>query len=400
MVYDLPTEVSEQVLKIEKLVYGGDGLSRSDRGVVLTPFVLPGETVRATTFHAKNDLQRGRLKQIIEAAQERVTPGCPYFLRCGGCHYQHAAYEYQVQQKCKILRDVLRRVGHIECDAEIKAVTGEPWAYRNRTQLHIQNGSIGYFAAGSHELVPISKCPISSPKLNEAIAVLARGLPHYCWFDTTVELFTNESDLQINLKGRLPSSVRPLFDGLGTAGPIEYGPFRVSRNSFFQVNRFLVDCLIDAALDGAEGRHAVDLYAGVGLFTQKLASRFSRVAAVESGGSAFRDLEFNMSRAGLACEAVCANSEDYLASLVEAPDFILADPPRTGLGKQAITQLIRLKPPRIVIVACDPATLARDLRTLLEGAYRVTNLTLLDLFPQTYHLETIASLELASASSI
>lgn len=364
-------------------------MARDDGRVILTPFVLPGELVHAEVHRAKNDLLRGRLLDIVEPAIERVAPRCPYFLRCGGCHYQHAAYEFEVEQKRTILREVLRRVGRLDYSGEIGVVTADPWQYRNRAQLHIRNGQIGYFAGGSHTLVPILECPISSPKLNEAIASLARDLPQYRSFEGSIELFTNETDVQVNLLDRVPASVRPLFEAIGTGAPIEYAGFQVSRNSFFQVNRFLVEKLIATALADSQGATALDLYAGAGLFARSLKERFAQVVAVESGISAFRDLESNVP----GVTAVRANTEDYLASLREAPELIVADPPRAGLGKAAIRELVRLKAPALTIVSCDPATLARDLAPLLTCGYRIARLTLVDLFPRTFHLETVASLE-------
>ncbi|MBV8818269.1 MAG: class I SAM-dependent RNA methyltransferase, partial [Acidobacteriaceae bacterium] len=268
----MSSEPSPQLeLHIEKLVYGGDGLARSDGRVVLTPFVLPGETVTAEVRRAKNDLLRGDLRQVLHPSEARIEPSCPYFFRCGGCHYQHAPASYQASQKIAILREVLRRVGHVEFDRDIEVVEGEPWHYRNRVQLHIDQGHVGYFSAGSHDIVAIDHCPISSPKLNDIIGALARDLPHYRWFGGTVELFTNETEVQVNVLDRIPPSVRPLFENLGSAEPIEYAGFRVSRNSFFQVNRFLVDALVETAVRDSSGDSALDLYAGVGLFATHLA---------------------------------------------------------------------------------------------------------------------------------
>ena len=388
--YTPPTER----LRIEKLVYGGDGLARSDGRVVLTPFVLPGELVDVLTQRAKSDLLRGILAKVLEPSELRVAPPCPYFGRCGGCHYQHTPYENQLEQKRVILLEVLRRVGNIELEHEIAMLAGDPWHYRNRAQLHAHDGRVGFHAPGTHEVIPVDRCLISSPKLNDVIGRLARELPHYPWFSTTIELFTNEVDVQVNVMDRIPASARSLFEELGTSLPIEQGAFRVSRNSFFQVNRFLIEQLLDVAIGQAEGESALDLYAGVGLFAHRLAARFRTVTAVETGSSAFRDLEFNTKRAELAVTCVKQTAEEYLAGLDTTPGWIVADPPRAGLGKQATRELLRLKAPRLTIVSCDPSTLARDLRSLLDGGYRLASTTLVDLFPQTYHLETVVQLTL------
>jgi 23S rRNA (uracil1939-C5)-methyltransferase len=371
-----------ETLTIEKLVYGGEGLARLDGKVVLTPFVLPGETIRVEIERAKNDLARARVIELIAPSNARVTPECPYFQRCGGCQYQHIDYATQLEQKRAILREVLQRVGKIEFAGEIETISGEPWHYRNRVQLHILDGQVGYFEAGSRKLCAIDHCPVASPKLNETIGRFSAPPT-----TTALELFTNETEVQVNVVDRVPRAVLETLAALGATTPIEYDGFRVSRNSFFQVNRFLIDRLVDCALADARGEWALDLYAGVGLFAKKLVERFAKVTAVESGGSSFRDLEHNFAEGALK-----SSVEDYLTGLEEKPDFILADPPRAGLGKQVVKELARLRAARLAIVSCDPATLARDLKSLVADGYRIEKITLADLFPQTFHLETVVQL--------
>jgi len=382
----LPTE---ETLTIEKLVYGGDGLARIEGRVVLVPFVLPGEVVRVEVERVKNDLFRGRLLEIVTPSPLRVPAPCPYFMRCGGCNYQHADYNTQVDQKRAILLEVLKRVGKIEYQGEVRAITGQPWAYRNRAQLHVSHGAVGYFEHASQKLCAIDRCPIASPALNQAIEKLSERVPQA---ETTVELFTNERDIQVNVKDRVPRSIYEQFASAGAGDPIDYSGFRVSLNSFFQVNRFMVDQLVDCAVGEQGGESAVDLYAGVGLFAMRLAAKFKRVTAVESQWSAFRDLEYNISQRSMPIEPKSDNAESYLATLEAPPDLILADPPRAGLGKQVVRELIRVRAPRLTIVSCDPATLARDLQALLAAGYRIQEIALVDLFPQTFHLETIVQL--------
>lgn len=374
----MPTEAT---LTIEKLVYGGDGLARLDGKVVLVPYVLPGEVVRVEIDRRKNDLFRGKVLELIAPSTSRVAPDCPYFQRCGGCQYQHIDYSIQVEQKRAILREVLQRVGKIEVADEIDVVAAEPWQYRNRIQLHIDRGQVGYFEHGSHKLCPIDHCPIASPALNNAIAKLNRQAT------ATVELFTNETEVQVNVLDRVPRSLLSSLQSIGVTGPIEYAGFQVSRNSFFQVNRFLIDRLPEVALSGSEGDLALDLYAGVGLFAVSLAERFKQVIAVESSRSAFSDLEHNIQ-----ITAENKTTEDYLAAYEGHPDLILADPPRSGLGKHVVKELLRIRAPQITIVSCDPATLARDLQGLLTDAYRIDKITLVDLFPQTFHIEAVVHL--------
>jgi 23S rRNA (uracil1939-C5)-methyltransferase len=402
------TGAETQTVNIEKWVYGGDGLARMDGRVVLVPQVLPGETVRIAAgggIHAE-------LLEVVTPAPERVVPPCPIFGECGGCHYQHAPYEFQLARKVEILREQLRRVGKIDYAREIEVISGPPLGYRNRVQFHIVEGNIGYVAPRSHALVPVTgECPIASPAINQALSAMRVRLSdrRFPRFVRSMEFFTNEVDVQINIIDTDRPVAQSFFTWTGSTLAIDYptsvGTFRVSPKSFFQVNRFLIENLIDAALDEAvpEGTTdeasvkcgtALDLYAGVGLFALPLAGRFKEVIAIESGSNAVRDLEFNARRAGVSIRSERARVEDYMARVAlngeRAPDFVLADPPRAGLGKSVVSNLEKIAPPRITIVSCDPATLARDLAGL--KSYKIEKLTLVDLFPQTYHMETVARL--------
>jgi 23S rRNA (uracil1939-C5)-methyltransferase len=393
-------------VRVEKLVYGGQGLARRDGKIVLAPFVLPGERARVAPERETASLIHARLVEILEPAAERVPPRCPYFMRCGGCHYQHAGYEFQLSQKEAVLREVLRRVAKTEA-ADIAVVAGPPFQYRNRTQWHIAGGRIGYHQAGSHRLCPVERCPISSPKLNEALAALRRMIrqPRFPQFLRSLEIFTDEEQVQINIRETAGRRVaKTFFEWCAAQIPgrhvaaLDYAAagevFRVSPQSFFQTNRFLIDQLVETALGELEGEFAVDLYAGVGLFSLPMARRFTRVEAVESARSAARDLEFNAARAGVPVAVRQLSAVRYLEGLEAAPDFLLADPPRAGLGGEVVAHLLRLKPRRLVLVSCDPATLARDLQALLGGGFEIERIALVDLFPQTYHIETVARLRL------
>ena len=393
---------------VEKLVYGGDGMSRRDGAAVFTPYVLPGERVEVEAEKANPGVLRTRLLQVLEAAPERVAARCPYFTWCGGCSYQHAPYEYQLQAKRQILAETLRRIGKIELSAEIGVVAGEPWNYRNRVTLHVRKNRIGYLEARSHILCAVDQCHISSPKINGVLAALvemARERGRWPDFLRAIEIFTNETDVQLNVDAERPVA-RRFFDWCGeriprmVSGALDYPvdgvTWRVSPTSFFQVNRFLIGRLAETALEGVEGERALDLYAGAGLFAVPLAQRFREVTAVELGAAAARDLAWNAEHAGARVTVVKADAAAYLQQVTEAPDLVLLDPPRAGMGKDVVRRLGELKPPTIVIVSCDPATLARDLAGLMAAGYRIDRLTLVDLFPQTFHLETVAKLRYGS----
>src|ERR1035437_3155625 len=394
--------VSNFEATVEKWVYGGDGLARLEGRVVLAPFVLPGERIRVQAWREQKGLVRAHTLEVLEPAAERVAPPCPGFGRCGGCHYQHAPYEYQLGAKRAILADQLRRLGKMEPPEQIEVAAAEPWGYRNRAQLHIVGWHMGYREAGSHSLCEVGHCPVASPGINDAIRALAGMLrdPRWPRFVRSIEIFTDERQVQLNVIDTDQPVAKRFFDwcaeqipGL-VEGALDYqGRFRVSRNSFFQVNRFLLDRLVEVALVGSEGDTALDLYAGVGLFSLALARGFKEVTAVESGLGAVRDLEFNAERAGLAnLRAEQRTAEEYLQKLERAPDFVLLDPPRAGLGKVVVCRLAELRPRQVTIVSCGPATLARDPAGLTAAGYRVEEMTLVDLFPQTFHLETVVRL--------
>lgn len=432
-------------LTIEKLIYGGDGLARlpadmNGRGkAAFVPFTLPGEKVDVAIKEDKPGFVRAEASQILQASPQRIEAGCPYFRKCGGCHYQHANYSHQLEIKTEVLRESLRRLAKIELDSEIKVHASPPWNYRNRTRLQVRAGSeftLGYFERSSHALLAVETCPISSPLLNRAIALLwqfgrAGQVPPEL---REIELFANADDaqLQVELYGSGESahgnthSLRAFAERLraelaeivsiyvfaqilatargsqghiteernGTLAPGEFfyrtktASLRVSGGSFFQVNRFLLDELVSIVTGGRSGELALDLYAGVGLFTGALARSFGHIVAVESSQSSVGDLKYNSPPNG---KAVRSTVEEYLDGKGGKlrPDMVVVDPPRAGLGERVARSLARLEARRLTYVSCDPATLARDLTILAAGGYRVEQAHLVDLFPQTYHLESV-----------
>ncbi len=395
-------------LAIEKLVYGGTGLARHGDTTVLVPHVLPGERVDVD-FQPRRGVAHGIPVAWSKSSSERCDAPCPVYGSCGGCHYQHMHYEAQTARKREILVETLRRIGGIRWDRETPVVQAEPWGYRNRLQIRLdwQHGRpvAGFFAARSHRLVATQACALASPALAKALTTLTGLLrrPRFPRGLRTVELFANEHDLQVNLPRNTASLPKRFWkvwgERLGVAGPgsplvVGCGPdaLRVSGRSFFQVNRFLAPRLAEVATAGAEGALAVDLYCGVGLITLPLARRFREVVGVDASGSAVRDLQSNASRARLRLGAVQMDVGAFLASYQGRPDLIVADPPRAGLGPAVVGDLVRVGASSLRIVSCDPATLARDLKALVAGGYALDRLTVVDMFPQTYHIETVAAL--------
>jgi len=397
------------MVHIEKLVYGGRSLGRHNGRTVLTPFVLPGEKVLVEVERESADLLMGRPLAIESAAEWRAAPPCPYFSRCGGCHYQHIPYQRQLEFKREILLETLARLGKIEWSGPAPIVSGPEWGYRNRVQLRVERVEgrveIGFLEMGSRRLCPVDVCAISSPAIQRSLAALRRmaGERRFPGFLGQLELFSNESDVQLTVLESARPLARRFFDwcaeqiaGFCRGDSLEYAEggevYRVSRRSFFQVNRFLVPRLIELATAGPVGDTAVDLYAGVGPFSLALARRFARVVAVEANLSAARNLEENAGRAGVTVEVRHQPAEEFLNSFDGPADFVLADPPRTGLGPAVTTRLARLKPRRLTVASCDPATLARDLRALVAAGFRIDSVKLIDLFPQTFHIESMVEL--------
>jgi 23S rRNA (uracil1939-C5)-methyltransferase len=396
-------------VEIEKLVYGGQGLGRVNGRAVLVPFVLPGERIEVEAVRETPSLIHARPLDLSRRSEHRVTSGCPVYGECGGCQYQHIAYAQQLEFKRDILRETLKRVGKIAWDGPIETIAGEPWGYRNRTQLRVARRDrkvvVGFLEAGSRRIVHASQCPINSPALNRAHQALLemahqRRFPQFLH---EVEFFTNEADIQLNVLDSELRLSKSFFEWCGekiagfSAGEhIDYPSggdvFRVDSRSFFQVNRFLTAQLAEAAVAQAEGNSALDLYAGVGLMTLPLARKFSQVVAVDSSLRAVRGLQFNAERAKVDVKVVNLNVEEYLPSCEEGVDFVVADPPRAGLGPKITAELLRLKARHLALVSCDPATLARDLSALTAGGYEIVKITFVDMFPQTFHIECVVDL--------
>ena len=434
------------LLSIEKLIYGGDGLARTPGAAdgrnttVLVPFVLPGERVDAEITQQKPGFARGSLAQLIEASPDRIPARCPYFQQCGGCHYQHIPYDLQLEFKAGILRETFQRIAKIELKPtnEIQLHRSPAWNYRNRTRLRVQTAphfALGYFKAASHQFLPIAECPISSPLLNRTIQrILELGGLTCPSSVEELELFANAEDdglLAWAFCGRdarasdllrwaealqreageivgvtffssrsrtedddaSPDS-KPLAQSgamtiLYRTGNHEY---QVGAGAFFQVNRHLIDEMVSVVTGNVKGDLALDLYAGVGLFSAVLAQNFHHIFGVEASQTAHADFRQNVPAN---VKAVGARTEDYLSlrQVRKSPDLVVLDPPRTGAGKSVIRSLAELRAPRIRYVSCDPATLARDLTPLLAAGYHIEEAHLFDLFPETFHIESVMLLE-------
>jgi len=430
-------------LTIEKLVYGGDGLARlpadeHGRGkAMFLPFVLKGETVEAELLEDKRSFARGKAEKLILASPQRVEPNCPYFQRCGGCHYQHASYEHQLEIKAGILKENLRRLAKLELGTELQIHASPPWNYRNRARLKVQTApefALGYYKFNSRELLPVEHCPITSPLINRAIAVLWQlgSAGQIAQQVQEIEIFADAVDARLlielfcapdmarasarqcaeEIKTALPEAVGVVAfrSSISTHSPAEpqtlvaagereitykagKHSYRISAGAFFQINRHLTQELVNIVTGSVSAGTALDLYAGVGLFSTALAGSFAQVIAVEPSPISCSDLSYNSPGN---VRTVRATTEQFLQNhTVELkPDLLVLDPPRAGLGESVVRELAKLRSPRLTYVSCDPATLSRDLAGLLVAGYRIEQAHLIDLFPQTFHLESVFQLVL------
>jgi 23S rRNA (uracil1939-C5)-methyltransferase len=433
------------------MIYGGDGLARlpadeKGRGkAVFVPFVLPDEKIEATITEQKPGFARARHESVLNPSPHRVDPACPYFRRCGGCHYQHAGHEHQLVIKKEILFEALKRTAKLDMGVDVEIHPSPPWNYRNRSRLKVQIApefKAGYFKMSSHELLTVEQCPVSSQLINGGIAALWRSgrggkVPGGV---SEIEFFANAEDTELLIEVSAKSDTRrgalrawaedfrasmPEIAGvvvsresqnrsqhtqerLLTVGAdhLMYrtasAAYRVSAGSFFQTNRFLTDELVRIVTEGQSGDVALDLYAGVGLFSTALCD-MRHIVSVESSPTSTGDLSYNLP---MKAEAVRATTEQYLSGSAKTsrpgkggspaptrkPDLAVVDPPRSGLGERVAGMLVTLGTPRLIYVSCDPVTLARDLVVLLAGGYRIEKVHMVDLFPQTFHLETVVHL--------
>jgi 23S rRNA (uracil1939-C5)-methyltransferase len=424
-------------LRIEKLIYGGAGLARHEGKAIFVPFTLPEELVEARIAHDQGSYANAELESILESSPDRIHPPCPYFGECGGCHYQHTSYPRQVEIKSQILREALDRA-HLGNIPEIDTLHAQPFGYRNRIRLHIDRSTseLCYKRRASHRDLAVDQCPIAAPVLEDALKALQSSAQTWQLGSrfTEIELFTNAAQdsilislfasgrakpaeqqlsglwtqLQAHIphltgtaifsseQGRQPGKLLSQYGEPSLAYTAANYGYRVSLGSFFQVNRHLIDPLVARVTDEASGTLAWDLYAGVGLFSAAIAPRFERVVAVESAPSSVRDLRHNLRDAS--SRVVASSTLDFLqrarACKEKAPDLVIVDPPRAGLGKEVTGLLAAVRAPHITYVSCDPATLSRDLKSLLDSGYHLSSMCMVDLFPQTFHLESVAMLSL------
>ena len=420
-------------LRTDRLAFGGSAIARHEGRAVFVSYAAPKELVRVEITAVEKTFARAKVLEVLEASPDRTEPRCQHFGECGGCNYQHVAYEAQVSAKSEFVSDALTRIGKFEWADPIVVHHAEPWNYRSRTQLKLKatagtrpDGSrgridkrerkrmaaaqaekdiaedqklgatripvVGYHYASSNRVLDVKECPVLAPELEkgiETIRTAITGMPRREWpYQVEGSCGVEGASYSPDLPGMRKDLVE--HEVLGFR-------YLIEPESFFQGNRHLVHRLVECAVNKEEGGLVFDLYAGVGLFSLPLSKRFERVISVEDERRACTLGRVNVKTNG--CNNVHylrKTTEQFLASNKERPDLVVMDPPRLG-AKPAIPMLLELKAKRIVYVSCDPQTLARDLRSLVDGGYELEGVEAVDMFPQTYHVEAVAKLRLKDA---
>lgn len=401
-------------VEITAPVYGGEGMGRlADGRAVFVPYALPGELVWVELTEEKRGFARARLVEVERPSPNRIAPRCRHFGVCGGCHYQHTDYATQLTIKRAVVRDQLERIGGISQPPVMEVVPSpSEWNYRNHMQFHLDpNGKLGFQAWGGRAVVPISECHLPEGRLNEIWPQLdLEPLPGIQRLN--LRLGAEEEALLVLESSDLTAPEFSVDFPLSAVHLTEAGkiilagedfllvevlgkPFKVSADAFFQVNTSQAEAMVRHVLDILpleKTMTVMDVYCGVGLFSAFIVPRVKRCIGVELSEAACEDYAFNLDEFDNV-ELYMGEAEMVLPLLNLRPDIVLVDPPRAGIERKALDALVGLQPPTIAYISCDPATLARDIKRLTAAGYKLMQVTPFDLFPQTYHIETISWLQ-------
>ncbi len=398
-------------LAIDSITNGGEGIGRLPDGrAAFVPFTIPGETVRIEVEEEKRGFVRGKLLDVLDPSPKRIKPRCQHFGICGGCQFQHLEYTDQVHIKTEILKDVLSRVGGLS-EVNIKPMISNPhpWEYRNNVQHHLHpSGKLGYLRQSSNEVIPIEECLLPNPLLGELRTVLdmeiESGVDRVTLregMNADIMVILESGDYELpEMEIDLPASVVHLSKAgkIVLAGSdhlwmmIKDRQFKVSAESFFQVNLTVAEAMVDhviSSLPDGETNCIIDLFCGVGLFSAFAAPKTKHLIGVESSPSAVMDFVCNLDEFDNV-EIYEGLTDTILPGLKKHADVVIADPPRAGISRTSLDALLLMKPSRIIYVSCDQATLARDAARLVKGGYTFAHITPFDMFPQTQHIESIS----------
>lgn len=400
-------------LEISGIVKGGRGLARTDTGPVFVEGALPGELVRAEITERKRSWASARTLEVLRPATERTPAPCPYYGECGGCDWQHIRYPSQVQFKEQILAECLSRIARISLPLR-KSITGSAFGYRWRVRLRTDDrGQVGFFRRRSRALIPVDRCLILTPHLNQIVrrfGACRTLLPR----DAEISLSQGAQGVVALVSRNLRGTPRELLEATGLSGctirggachgeghsrlELEGLGFIIRPGGFFQANWELNHELARAvALSVPQNAEVLDLYSGAGNFALYLAARGCSVTAVEGDQTLIADGRKNARDNGLngvrfLRRNLSGRAADLNRERLREINVLVMDPPRGGAHLGLTDWILGRRFPSIRYVSCDPATLARDLSRLEKG-YRLVGIQVIDLFPQTSHIESLAFLE-------
>jgi len=420
-------------VRIERLAFGGDGVGRVDGQAVFVPLSAPGDLVRCSVVERRRRYLRAELVDLLEPGEGRCQPACPVFGRCGGCQWQHLSYPTQLAAKASLLDDILRRQLRLDDVCMLPPLHADRiWNYRSRVQFKChalqERMAIGFYRRGSHYVEDIRQCPIADESINEVLPWLHRQLPRVARPDRIPQVDVEVADRGLprlvvhdiappredasavlakaagkagyslfrqtgrkttleNLAGETTLGIRvdipPLWLGYGPGGFAQV---------HLEQNRKLIAAVLELAnLEGTE--RVLDLFCGMGNLSLPLARRAARVVGVEAHDQSIRQAQQNAIENGIEnARFVAQDAAGFLRRTKDRFDLVVLDPPRSG-AREVVESLVTSSPQRILYVSCDPMTLARDLKPLIGRGYRMVNVCAADLFPQTYHLESVVLLE-------
>ena len=396
-----PQARPEVTVHLDDMANEGQALGRVEGKVAFAAFGIPGEDVRLRVFTDKKQFLSGDVIEVLTSSPHRVTPRCPHFGVCGGCQLQHVSYEQQLVLKRRVVEEAVRRIGKLlDVTVHPTLPSRDPWQYRNHARFSVtREGSAGFTHRNSHRFVPIDWCYIVHPWINKAKDALQGAAAGSHQLDLRIGWNTGEYIVQPALEG----DTRGFETGQESFTEVLGGvAFKVSAPSFFQVNTPQAERLVAIVRDrlGMRGTDTlVDAYAGVGVFAVLLAPFVSKVIAIEESHSAIEDALANV-QGYPHIQVIEGKTEDILPKLDVPADLVVLDPPRAGCFPQVLDALAVAKPRKVAYVSCDPATLSRDLRMLVLRGFRVEDVQPVDMFPQTYHVESVTTLSRMGADDL
>jgi len=415
-------------IDIEKIVYGGSGFARTEYGVILVPYTIPGEHVHVSSINKRRGVLYGEIQDIIKPSENRVSPFCNNFRKgCGGCQWQHIDYIEQVGIKRGIVEESIERIGK-------ETVEFPPLIYdpgfeetRLRSVFHISHkkSEIGFYRYNTNDIIPIKECPLCVSPINQVLSIFQENFDLLEFVDS-VSIITSGKDVHLHLGSKRfdkEVNLRVIYGSINRYGDIitgiscskqrgdflTYGSqciefftsgfkYLANGKTFFQGHNTLNGKLIEIILNMIEDRQdgmLLDLFCGVGFLSIPVASCFKNVVGIDNHEESIRLATRNAGLNGV------ANMEFFRQDLglgdfslgADNVDVVIVDPPRRGCAKRLIKEIIRLNPSQIIMVSCNPTTMARDIRILMNNGYGIVSSQGVDLFPQTFHIETIVNLK-------